>query len=330
VNAGFAPRSPLSRDFPQVATAQEALAETRNLNEKRTMANFTTNNPIGKLAGFLVAVLMLTGCFAEKASGPDLEPQGKEVALKVRMGIGSVNSLRKSQTITLSKLIVVLTSSANDTIRDTITSLTTPALNPVSTTGQTVQKNYALTALRAWQLIVTSRDSQDSVIHIDTGSIPAMYAGDTAVVNLNLSSRFTMYEAKFLSLPDSIQSATPNQPKQVLCINRLVLKIDGLTVRDSTSSPCFDSLATHALTYDYVAVGNRSVQMIAYGPMNYWDVANPLFSGDTTINVGSGADATVGITLDWVGPTTGTGKIEVELGKVGKVTVNGTLPGTVF
>jgi hypothetical protein len=69
---------------------------------------------------------------------------------------------------------------------------------------------------------------------------------------------------------------------------------------------------------------------MAYGPMNYWDVANPLFSGSTTINVGTGADSTVALNLAWVGPTTGTGKLEVQLGKVGKVTVNGTLPGTVF
>jgi hypothetical protein len=302
------------------------------------MNPFTTTNTLSrKLAGFLVAALvgsgamLLSGCFvSENPSAPPVVAEREEVAVKIRMGVGSVNSLRKSSVITLDNLVITLSSSSNDTIRDTITSSTTPSLNPVSTTGQTILKNYTLTALRSWKIVVVSRDALDSVIHRDSSTIPALYAGDTAVVNLNLSSRFTMYEARFLTLPDSIQSATPSQPKQELCINRLVLKIDGVAVRDSTSSPCFDSLATHTLAYDYVAIGNRNVEMVAYGPMNYWPIDSALFRGDTDIDVGSGIDSTVSLNLSWVGPTTGVGSIEVDLGKVGKVTVNGTLPGTVF
>jgi hypothetical protein len=291
---------------------------------------------IGKVAGHLVVALfvsVLTGCFAaESVSGSGKTTESETVSLKIRMGVGSVNSLRKSSVITLEKLVVVLSSSANDTIRDTITQTTTPAtLNPVSTTGQTITKGYTLSALRTWKIVVTSRDVLDSVIHRDSSVIPALYAGDTAVVNLNLSSRFTMYEAKFLSLPDSIRSIVDGQPKQKLCINRLVLKIDGVSHRDSTSpGPCFTSLTTHTLAYDYVVVGNRTVQMLAYGPMNSWDVANPLFSGSTSINVGTGTDSTVALNLSWVGPTTGVGQLQVQLGKVGKVTVNGTLPGTML
>lgn len=293
------------------------------------------NTPIRKLAGFLVTALalpVLSGCFmSESPAGPGTIPSDGEVSLRIRMGVGSVNSLRKTSVITLDKLVVTLSSSANDTIRDTVTSSTTPSLNPVSTTGQTVLKNYNLSALRTWKIMVTSRDALDSVIHRDSSTIPAMYAGDTAVVNLNLSSKYTMYEARFLSLPDSIQSATPAQPKQELCINRLVLKVDAVTVRDSTSSgPCFASLTTHSLAYDYVATGSRDIEMLAYGPMNYWDEEDPLFTGSTTVNVGAGVDSTVALNLSWVGPTTGVGQLEVELGKVGKVTVNGTLPGTVL
>lgn len=290
------------------------------------------NNLLSGLAGLLAAALLFTGCLSEGgASGPDLSSEaGKEVGLKVRMGIGSVNALRKAQVIKMSKLVIVLSSSANDTVRDTITTSTSPALDSVSTAGQTVQKNYTLTALRSWKISVVSRDRLDSVIHQDSALIPAMYAGDTAVVNLNLSSRFNMYEAKFLSLPDSIQSATPGQPKQELCINRLVLKIDGVTVQNATASPCFESLTTHTLSYDYVEVGYHEVEMLAYGPMNSWDENNPLFSGIAEINAEAGNDQTVDIDLDWVGPTTGVGKLEVELGRVGKVTVNGTLPGTVM
>jgi hypothetical protein len=62
--------------------------------------------------------------------------------------------------------------------------------------------------------------------------------------------------------------------------------------------------------------------------MNYWPTDSALFRGTTTINVGAGSDSTVALSLGWVGPTTGTGRLQVQLGKVGKVTVNGTLPGT--
>lgn len=297
---------------------------------KTTLTNLLKRKSTG-LAGLLAAVV-LSGCFVESPSAPDIEtPRGEEVAVNVRMGIGSVTALSKTALIKMNKLIIVYTSSANDTIRDTITGSTSPALDSVSTTGQTVVKNRALTALRSWKIVVTSRDRLDSVIHKDSANIPAMYAGDTAVVNLNLSSRFTMYEAKFLNLPDSIQSATPAQPKQVLCINRLVLKVDGASVRDSVSTgPCFTKLNTHTLDYDYVQVGSRNIQMLAYGPMNSWNVDSALFSGSTTISVGAGVDSTVALNLSWVGPTTGVGQIEVELGRIGKVTVNGTLPGTVL
>jgi hypothetical protein len=191
-----------------------------------------------------------------------------------------------------------------------------------------VTKNRTLTALRTWKIVVTSRDRLDSTIHRDSASIPAMYAGDTAIVNLNLSSRFSMYEANFLTLPDSIQSATPSQPKQKLCIKRLVLKVDGVSVRDSiTPLTCFAAASSPKLSYDYVRTGSRVIRMLAYGPMNYYN--DSLYAGSTTINAAVGVDSTVSLNLSWVGPTTGVGRLNATLGRVGKVTINGTLPGTI-
>ncbi len=278
------------------------------------------------------ASVLLSGCLsAGQVAGPKPPADADDIVLNLRMGVGSVATLNKSAVISLDRMVVVMSSSANDTIRDTITTTTTPALSPVSTTGQTIQKNYDLKALRSWKITVTSFDVLDSIIHRDSATIPVLYAGDSVGVNLNLSSRFAMYEARFLSLPDSIQSATPGQPKQELCIDRLVLEIDSTPVRDSTSSgPCFAALTTHVLSYDYVETGTRQVRLLAYGPMNHWDVALPLFDGSTNVNVGAGADSTVALNLAWVGPTTGSGNLEVQLGRVGKVTVNGTLPGTVM
>ena len=286
-----------------------------------------------KTAGMalLAAGLNFIGCM-EQGSGvtPNSAPQTS--AINMRLGVDPVRVLAKTNTISLSKLIVVLTSNTLDTIRDTITSGTTPSLSATATSAQTIVKNYTLKPLRTWKLVATTKDLNDSVIHRDSATTPVLNIADTANVSLSLSSRFTMYDAKFLTLPDSVSSSVSGTTKQVLNLNRLVLKVDGVTKVDSTVSPgpYFTKLATAVLSYDYITAGSHSIQLLAYGPMYSWDVANPLYSGTQTINVGAGSDSTVAMTLSWVGPTTGTGHISAVIGKVGKVTVNGTLPGTVI
>jgi photosystem II stability/assembly factor-like uncharacterized protein len=216
-----------------------------------------------RLSLIAVAALLTTGCFvSERGSDPGPDDSKDRISLNIRVGVGSVKALGKSSTITLNKLVLVFTSNTNDTIRDTITSSTSPALNTVATSSQNISKSYTLKALRTWKVIATSRDTRDSIIHLDSATVPALYAGYTANVNLSLASRFSMYEAKFLTLPDSIESATPSQPKQKLIIYRLVLKLNGLTIVDSIAPPPkykFDSLATHVLSYDYIRTGTATL-----------------------------------------------------------------------
>jgi hypothetical protein len=282
------------------------------------------------IAVALAAGFTLAGCLA---GGTEPSPtQGEHTVVNLRLRLDPVSTaLAKSATITLDKLVIVFTSSALDTIRDTITTGTTPALNATSTTQQTVAKYYNLATARSWKALVTIRDTRDSVIHRDSTTTAVLQASDTAEISLTLASRFTMYQARFLTIPDSIGSATAGTGKQKLYLNRLVFKIDGVTVRDSLVSPAyFTAGATHTLTYDYVSPGSHSMQMLAYGPMNSWDVANPLYSGSTTVNVGAGVDTTVTVNLSWVGPTSGGGNLSVTIGKVGTVTANGNLPTNVI
>jgi len=282
------------------------------------------------VTALLATGLNFIGCMEQGGVASNGNPQ--TTALHMRVGVDPVRELAKTNTISLAKLIVVLTSNTLDTIRDTITSGTTPALSATSTAAQTIVKNYTLKPLRTWKLVATTKDTKDSVIHRDSATTSILYAADTANISLSLSSRFSMYDAKFLTLPDSISSSVSGTYKQVLNLNRLVLKVDGVTKVDSTVNPgpYFTKLATAVLSYDYVTAGSHSIQLLAYGPMYSWNVANPLFSGTQTINVGAGNDSTVAMTLSWVGPTTGTGHLSAVIGKVGKVTVNGTLPGTII
>ena len=289
-----------------------------------------TFKKLGALA-LLATGLNFVGCM-EQGSGVSSTGNPQTTALNLRVGVDPVKVLAKANTISLAKLIVVLTSNTSDTIRDTITSGTNPSLSATATSAQTITKNYTLKPLRTWKLVATTKDLKDSVIHKDSATTPVLYAADTANVSLSLSSRFSMYDAKFLTLPDSISSSVSGTSKQVLNLNRLVLKVDGVTKVDSTVNPgpYFTKLATAVLSYDYVTAGSHSIQLLAYGPMYAWDVNSPLYSGTQTINVGAGSDATVAMTLGWVGPTTGTGHLSAVIGKVGKVTVNGTLPGTII
>jgi photosystem II stability/assembly factor-like uncharacterized protein len=207
-----------------------------------------------------MAACAFMGCLSSGGSrqaGPG--PDESDPVVNLRMGVGGIRELGKGSAITLDRLEITFSSGANDTVRDTITPSTSPALNASATDPQLIAKNYPLAALRSWKMHVVSRDILDSVIHSDSAFIPVLYAGDTAVVSLNLGARYALYEAKFLSLPDSIESSAPAQPKQRLCIDRLVLKVDGAVLRDSTATPgpCFTSLATHSLAYDYIRFGTK-------------------------------------------------------------------------
>jgi hypothetical protein len=254
--------------------------------------------------------------------------------MNVRVGLDPVNSLAKSSLIQLKKLIVVLTSNTNDTIRDTLTSGTVPAISITATTAQTVTLNFNLKPLRTWKLIATTKDNLDTVIHIDTVITPVLNDGDTAHISMALTSRFSMYQAQ-LAIPDSISSSVVGTSKQVVNINRLVMIIDGSVKKDSTVSPgpYYTKLANAVLNYDYVPVGTHTIQLLAYGPMFGWNVSNALYTSNskTISNVIAGQDSTVATpdTLFWTGPTTFTGPIIATIGKVGKVIVNGTLPNSV-
>jgi hypothetical protein len=140
-----------------------------------------------------------------------------------------------------------------------------------------------------------------------------------------------MYRARFLTIPDSVGSASPGTSKQKLRLNRLLFKIDGVTVRDSLSSPgYFTAGATHVLDYDYVAPGPHTILMQAFGPMGSWDSTQALYSGSKSVDVSAtGSDTTVTLTLNWVGPTTGGGTLSVTVGRIRTLTADGTLPGNV-
>jgi hypothetical protein len=268
------------------------------------------------------AILPLTSC-GTAPSDPVLDADTvPQATVNTTVILGKVGALAKSSTIGLSKLIIMGVSAATpaDTIRDT---------SSVSGNSQvTVTKKFTLKPLRNWTVSAKTLDSKDSVIH--TGTTAAFYVkpADTAVVSLNLASRFAMYQANFNALPDSIASSTSGTGKDDIKIKRVLMKLDGVIKADSVVTTQFTGGQNVTVFFDYVTIGSHAVILEAHGDLN--DYSGILYSGTTTFTVSAGTDDTKAVTLGWVGPTTGSGKISVTLGKVGKVTLNGTLPGTLL
>jgi hypothetical protein len=278
-----------------------------------------------RLAAAALAALSLSACgAAPKAVGEDNPPAGAaNAAVKSTIVLGKVGVLSKSSAISLQKLILTAVSSATppDTVRDTAT---------VSGNSQvTVLRVLTLAPLRNWTVSAVSKDAKDSVIHQGSTASFFVKPADTAEVTLNLTSRFSMYQANFNSLPDSISSSVSGTGKDKLNLNRVTLLVDGVVKADSTlSSGYFSGSQNVAIFWDYIAPGSHTITLEAYGVLHNY--VGKLYSGSSTFTSTAGTDDTRSVTLNWVGPTTGTGKLTVTIGKVGKVTINGGLPGTVI
>lgn len=266
--------------------------------------------------------IALSGCSKSNPSGPSGEDK-RMGYVNTQVDLQRVGVLSKTSSINLSKLILtaVSTSSPSDTVRDTTT---------VSGNAQlTVNRVLTLKPLRNWSISAKTLDLRDSVIHQGTTSSFFVKPADTAFVNLTLNSRFTMYEANFLTLPDSISSSVSGTGKDILKVNHVLVKVDGTNRADSTVSPSFFSAGQSVkVTYDYVTVGSHTLLLEVYGVMNNY--TGILYSGTVVVNVAAGIDDTQAFNLTWVGPTTGNGKLTVVIGKVGKAVLNGSLPGSVI
>lgn len=280
-----------------------------------------------KLLIAATAPIALLHCGANpNVAGAD--PDGKAPveeagAVKATLLLGKVGALSKSSAIDLRKLILQAVSSAvpADTVRDTALVSGNDAV--------TVLRTLTLKPLRNWTVTAKTLDAKDSVIHSGSTSPFFVKPADTAAVSLNLASRYAMYQANFNTLPDSIASTASGTGKDKLNLNRMVLKVDGVIRADSAlASGYFAGGANVSLYFDYITPGTHTVTLEAYGALHTY--AGMLYTGSTSFTVSAGNDETRSVALNWAGPTTGTGKLTVTLGKVGKVVLNGSVPGAVI
>lgn len=271
-----------------------------------------------------LAPVFLIDCGSTPSTSPDKANAGQPAGvIRSSVLLGRVGELGKTATINLQKLILTAISTAtpSDTISDTSTVSGNDAV--------TVVRTLVLKPLRTWVINAKTLDAKDSVIH--SGSTTSFFVkpADTAAVSLNLTSRFSMYQANFNTLPDSINASSAGTGKDKLNLNRLVLKIDGVIKADSVLvSGYFTGGQNVSEYFDYITPGTHTITLEAYGVLHTF--TGLLYTGSSTFTVAAGVDDTKSVVLNWVGPTSGSGKLTVTIGKVGKVVINGTLPGTVL
>jgi hypothetical protein len=242
----------------------------------------------------------------------------------VNLGVIGVDTLKLSKAgalpgpLPLKNLIVTFTSDG-DTVRDTLDGYSSPAINVASTTPQSVTKRYRLFTDRAWMVRAVTRDVNDSIIHVDSMSLPFFHDGDTLRVSLNMASRYSTYQIGVPSLPDSVPDE--NGVLRALCIQRLVLKVDGAVVLDTSAAPgCF--AAPLEMAYNYIPLGTRSIELLAYGSLDGVPRSSPLFTGNTSLVATNEGGSSTTLNMNWAGPGASTASISVVIGKVIKMTVD--------
>jgi hypothetical protein len=289
------------------------------------------NLRIGAL--LLATACVLSGCLAGGGSLTNIpNDEVASVSLKIRLGKLGVETnsqpgiLTKSSTIFVKKMIVRFTSNLNDTLRDTLSSNTWSGIGTDQLLDQSVDVHVKLRALRWWNIDIETRDQNDSVIHKGSAGPIASRGGQSVELTIPLlDSRYVMYEAQY-RLPKQIWSSNVVEEERVyqkIYFHRLVLEMDSVPMRDSTSfDPAHTApgtrfilaeagrlrgadgklffrpfvggsdTATHIQTFDYVPVGKHSFTISAYGYLEGDSVgginARKLFTGTTNVNIVQG------------------------------------------
>lgn len=227
-------------------------------------------------------------------NGSESPPSRMESArVKALIKVDRVGVLCKPAAGDLRRLIVTAVSDAtpSDTVRDT--------LGMQADGGALIHHEFTLKPLRHWSFSAHTRDEKDSAIH--TGSAEAFYLrpADSAEVEVDLKSRFSIYQANFKEIPDSVTLVTSIRKVRV-DLKRFVLKIDGTVVADSISGSSFPPGTTVSLRYDYVRVGTHSATLEAHGEMTGY--SGLMYSGSRTLEAASGTDHSEDVKMTWQAP----------------------------
>ena len=310
------------------------------------MAHFGFRNKftLGVLA---LAAFVVSGCLGGGGSLTNL-PTDETASVSLKIRLGRVDNrtetdpglFSKASSIHIQTLAVTFISNLGDTVRDTVNA-NGSGLGTTSFLADSVLIDVSLRALRWWNVEIETRDQNDSIVHQGTAGPFKSKGGQNLDLTIPLlNSRYLMYEARY-ALPEVIYAAgivDSDTVTQKIYFYKLLLEIDGDTVRDSTSfssairgpgtrfiyadtSKVKNSLgklffkpngkgadtATHVQSYEYVKVGDHNFKMSAFGFLEGDDVNKTkprlLFQGESDISVlQGGLPEEDTLKLDWMGP----------------------------
>jgi len=258
----------------------------------------------------LSSLMIFAGC-SEAPTGFTADTGSADVT--IRLGrVGSLGKTASIASITLTRVIVMITSGNDKGVADTI------ILS--GNQGQTVMKTYGKLACdKDWTLRVWTEDAKGMVVH-SGGKIFRVESEKTTAVAIDLNADYSMVKANFFGIPEGI--------------SRCELVVNGQSVASETlvQDEMSDTLAQKnwtaenlQLAYDYLPTGiSNKITLNAYGVSSGKTVL--LYSADTILTALPGEDKSYVLVLRFVGPVippTGAASIQVVIGQIGTLTING-------
>lgn len=329
-----------------------------------------------KFGAVLTALVTLfgVGCMGGGGSLTNL-PEGEFAQINLQIRLGSVDATAPADgevdiglskiaadslgaAITLRNMVLRFTSNLKDTVWDTVQAERFESGGPYGSganSDEGVSVDVRLAPLRWWIIEIKTHDVNDSVIHYyKTPTAVASKGGQTLNLAVPLiNSRFSVYEARY-KLPRVIYPlGTPNDSSRInqkIFFSRLVIAVDGVIVRDSTSySPGITTAGTrfvtseggvvgdsgrfyfkpsvapdtitHTQTYPYVLTGTRTFQISAYGKLEGDSIHKPerlLFRGSRVLAIVPGESIPeASVVLDYTGPGSKTNPVNPDSVKAG-------------
>lgn len=236
-----------------------------------------------RLSTLLVgAMLALFSCdrSSDSVATPPASPAGPTARADLRIDLGPVGVLGRSQQMALRKLHVQMTSTGNNILRDTI---------DVSGASQ-VRESYTLLSDLGWSLLVTGLDEQDSVLYSGTKDF-RLGAGTVNEIAISLEARYSSVNVSFPYASE---------------VREVRYWVDGAAWGDSVLGSGLGNGDQVVLNRDYLSAsgGTGTVHRFLFQALgSRGDKDTVIYELDTTMSVVSGVAQNSKLALRRVGQT---------------------------
>lgn len=144
---------------------------------------------ISAISVIIGSLMLLFGC--EQSLAPDFEninaasqASGRLAYIRVSAKFSPSRSLGKLSTVSKDKLVLLIISNSQDTLRDTIPA---PPSGSNDSSTRTVIRDYEVQPLRSWSVAGEVVDYKSNIIQEDSATTQLLDAQDTARISLNLA-----------------------------------------------------------------------------------------------------------------------------------------------